>query len=110
MPTRPRTPCLEPGCAGLAYKGSRCAVHVRAVDARRPNAAARGYCSARWQNLRLLVLHRDPVCMTCKRPATEVDHVVSKADGGEDTMKNLQGLCKRCHSRKTARETGLGVN
>ncbi len=81
---------------------------MRAVDARRPNAAARGYCSARWKNLRLLVLHRDPVCVMCQQPATEVDHVVPKASGGEDTMQNLQGLCKRCHSRKTALEVGWG--
>ena len=108
MPSRAPSQCLEPGCGGLAYKGSRCAAHKGQADAARPNAAARGYCSARWKRLRLLVLHRDPLCVVCKQPATEADHVVPKADGGEDAMDNLQGLCKACHSSKTNREMGRG--
>lgn len=40
--------------------------------------------------------------------ATEVDHIISKAEGGRDELSNLQGLCKSCHSRKTARVDGGG--
>jgi len=50
-----------------------------------------------------MVLARDPLC-NCNQPATEVDHIVPKSAGGSDSMENLQGLCKPCHSRKTAYE------
>jgi 5-methylcytosine-specific restriction protein A len=36
--------------------------------------------------------------------ATEVDHIRPKSNGGTDEWDNLQGLCKSCHSRKTALE------
>jgi len=74
-------------------------------DECRPNAAQRGYCSARWKKLRRMVLRRDPVCRICNSAiATEVHHVKAKADGGKDAMDNLQGLCKPCHSAETYRE------
>jgi len=38
--------------------------------------------------------------------ATEVDHIVSRKRGGADDESNLQALCKSCHSRKTALESG----
>lgn len=52
-----------------------------------------------------MILARDPICRLCQTaPATEVDHIKSKAQGGDDSDQNLQGLCKACHSRKTRRE------
>lgn len=38
--------------------------------------------------------------------ATEVDHIIPKALGGEDEYDNLQAICELCHKRKTAREGG----
>ena len=72
----------------------------------RPCAARRGY-GRRWQRLRRLVLQRDPFCVMCRHAlATEVDHIVPKSRGGRDSLDNLQGLCKPCHSEKTVREDG----
>ncbi len=53
-----------------------------------------------------MVLRRQPVCQwhDCKRPSTEVDHIIPKREGGRDTFRNLQALCKTHHSRKTAQE------
>lgn len=34
-------------------------------------------------------------------PATEVDHITPKAEGGTDDRSNLQGLCTDCHKAKT---------
>jgi 5-methylcytosine-specific restriction protein A len=56
-------------------------------------------------------LAREPLCRICRRggqamAATEVDHIVPRSRGGSDTWRNLQSLCKPCHSRKTAREEG----
>jgi len=37
-------------------------------------------------------------------PATEVDHIVGKAQGGTDAADNLEAICKACHQAKTASE------
>lgn len=67
--------------------------------------------SAAWQALRASVLSDEPLCRACKTrgqvvPATDVDHIVPRAQGGTDARENLQPLCHSCHSRKTAREDG----
>lgn len=114
MPTRPAYPCPSPGC------GNRqpCLTHERvrreASDRRRGSASSRGY-GATWRRLRTQVLAEEPLCRTCSGqgltvPATEVDHIVSKERGGEDTRDNLQPLCTPCHSRKTVQEDrGFGT-
>lgn len=57
-----------------------------------------------------MILARDPVCKVCgRRPASAVDHVKPKSQGGEEYDEaNLQGICKPCHTRKTAREAAEG--
>lgn len=90
----------------------------------RESRQARGY-GARWGALRLLVLKRDFYlcqCATCKargaiKPATEVDHIVSKARWlrqhgsleGVDELSNLQAINSVCHSIKTIEERGHKV-
>ncbi len=104
MPSKPATYCN--GC-GQAVRGTcpRC----RAVREKgRPSAHARGY-GAKWQKLRRYILALDPICRTCMRvAASEVDHIIRKADGGTDDTENLQGLCKECHKVKTLRENAGG--
>lgn len=119
MPTLKRA-CQHPGCPDVAVTGSvRCARHQHRrheTPGARPSAARRGYDRA-WRRVRAAFLKRHPVCsgtaagtdgrpsVSCGRPATEVDHVVPIADGGERlSWSNLQPLCKGCHSRKTAAE------
>ena len=73
----------------------------------RASAAARGY-GHRWRKLRRLKLNTDPMCQApgCDRAATDVDHIRSRASGGDDSMANLQSLCHSCHSRLTAMHDG----
>lgn len=74
----------------------------------------RGYGSS-WNKIRVVVLRRDNGLCQCDEcqggkirltPATEVDHIVPKANGGTDDMSNLQAINTECHKRKTAREQG----
>lgn len=77
----------------------------------RPNSHARGYGSAAWQRVRLMVIARDGgVCRSCGtviyRPGdAHVDHIVEKpqSEAAEATpLEGLALLCRSCHSRKTA--------
>lgn len=67
------------------------------------------YDSARWRRTRAAVLKRSPLCLHCRMsgraiPATQIDHIISLADGGAIwDRSNLQALCLPCHARKTAR-------
>ena len=44
-------------------------------------------------------LRRDP-CAYCGAPAEEIDHIVSRADGGPDDWTNWVGLCRDCNISK----------
>ncbi len=59
-----------------------------------------------WEERRAKVLERDPICTTdgCGQISRHVDHIIPRALGGSDDLSNLQGKCRRCHGRKTARE------
>lgn len=77
----------------------------------RPSARQRGYDS-RWDKYRKWFLSQpeNAVCKMpgCNQPATVVDHVVPHK-GNQELFwleSNHQGLCKRCHDSKTAREDG----
>ena len=75
----------------------------------RPSPAKRGY-GRRWRRLRLMALRQQPMCQWpgCSEAATDVDHIVPKRDGGDDSFGNLQGLCGSHHSQKTRAETKTG--
>lgn len=66
------------------------------------------YALARWSSLRESQLSAEPLCRHCAAagrttPATDVDHVTPHR--GDPALfwdsRNLQSLCKACHSRKT---------
>lgn len=63
----------------------------------------RHYNSRRWGRLRLMVLAEHPICQHpgCREPATDVHHIVDLAQGGDDSMENLQALCHSHHSKVT---------
>ena len=79
----------------------------------------RGY-GIEWQRKREEALRRDKgLCMVCLGKghltlATEVDHIVGRAEGKRkkvppaqlESLLNLQSICKECHAAKTAREAG----
>ncbi len=113
MPQRPPRECMHPGCPFPAVPhSSMCDKHTRErqqrLDAARPPAPKRGYGN-NWRKMRARVLSKHPWCAdpyqahTTPVPATDVDHIISKREGGTDDENNLQGLCHACHSRKTAR-------
>lgn len=69
------------------------------------------YATQRWQRASRKFLARNPLCADCGdlgavEAASEVDHI--RPHRGDPKLfwrrSNWQPLCKRCHSRKTARE------
>lgn len=110
MPYAARRPCGATGCDQLAETGSRCARHQpRETD--RPNMdVRRWYRTKRWQLVRRQVLTEEMWCGDCLNagqyePSAEVHH--KRKHHGDPTLfwdrANLTGLCKRCHSTRTAR-------
>ena len=81
---------------------------VKRSDDNRPNANARGYCSAAWLKTRKLVVARDGgICQMCGCIVTEmaqIDHIVEKAKGGTEAMSNLRLLCLPCHSSRHSQQ------
>jgi len=80
------------------------------LDQRRGSSSKRGY-GADWRALRNDHIARHPLCSHCEAEgritlATDVDHII--AHKGNDALRldpnNLQSLCKRHHSKKTATE------
>ena len=59
-----------------------------------------------WPQIRANVLRAQPVCFHCGQPATEVDHIIERADGGDDSYFNLRGVCRTFHQSKTGRMAG----
>lgn len=66
--------------------------------------------SPEWRRMKPKILARDNyTCQLrwrdCTGKATEVDHIVNRDAGGQDTMENGQSLCHTCHAKKTAIES-----
>jgi 5-methylcytosine-specific restriction protein A len=116
-------PCATPRCPKLVVRG-HCPDHARQRDQRRGTATQRGYDKVHWGPARDAFLREYPLCgmrphnqppvmSQCHEqgrvtPATQVDHVVPhKGDPAKFWDRaNLQSLCSKCHSAKTAREDG----
>lgn len=113
MPARTPTPCRARGCGALVSdRSGYCETHksdswknFRAGK----SASQRGY-GTQWRKQRAAALRRDRgLCVLCIKQgrveaATDVDHIIPKAQGGTDDVDNLQSLCRCCHQQKTARE------
>jgi 5-methylcytosine-specific restriction protein A len=82
------------------------------AEIERGNSNARGY-GYKWQQARAGYLAKHPLCAECERQgkitvAVDLDHIEPhKLDMDVFWDRgNWQGLCKSCHSAKTAREDG----
>lgn len=108
-PWAPTRLCSTTGCGAVAVQRGRCQAHqrdeYRRIERTRGTARERGY-DAEWRRLRAVALLRDRhCCQSCGSPATEVDHITPLHLGGARLqLVNLQALCSRCHSEKTAQE------
>jgi len=114
MPISAPKPCAHPGCGKLVSDGRYCPAHKKpGWEKTKTSAHQRGYGYA-WQKLRVVVLQRDSgLCQPClaKGQLTTgniVDHIIPKAEGGGDDLKNLQTICKPCHTMKTFMESARG--
>ena len=61
-----------------------------------------------WEKLRLKVLERDAyICSFCGKALVgsdaTADHVLAKANGGEDRLDNLVAACRKCNGTKQDR-------
>lgn len=60
--------------------------------------------TTQWRKLREIVIRRDAgTCQQCGMPGSHVDHVVPRKLGGDDSLNNLQLLCRNCNLSKGAR-------
>lgn len=78
-------------------------------DSTRPNSFERGYDTP-WKKFRLAYLSEHPLCVECLKlylfiPATDVDHIKPLRDRPDlkYELSNLQPLCHKHHSAKTAK-------
>ncbi|MCB1688654.1 MAG: HNH endonuclease [Halioglobus sp.] len=118
MASRAPRPCKAPACASLSRDGTGyCPAHKSQSSGwnapNRGTPAERGY-GKQWRKIRDRVMLRDKrLCQPCLEhsratPATAVDHIIPKAQGGTDEPDNLQAICTPCHRAKTAREGSAG--
>ena len=113
MPGKIPRPCRAAGCSGkTTERHGYCPDHEHMSvgwNERRKGKSGRG--GRPWRRKREAVLQRDRyLCQTCWRtgratPATEVDHIKALADGGTDSVTNMEAICSACHKAKTHRES-----
>jgi 5-methylcytosine-specific restriction protein A len=100
--------CVVSACPRAAVLGGRCPGHQvseRYVAAWEGSTHSPTNTQA-WRILRKKIIQRDDgICQRCgTQGATDVDHIVPRAEGGTDSEENLQLLCKPCHASKSGRE------
>lgn len=112
MPHKAISPCRIPSCKAYATNEGYCQRHAHRHEIRakldekkKPSIRKRGYDKNHFK-LRTIMLHEQPLCAVCGQPATDLDHI--DGDPFNRERKNLQMLCKACHSLKTNREQGGG--
>jgi len=112
MPLAPLQPCNTPGCPALVTHGVRCIEHRRKNEREKGHAYKRGY-DRTWERLRDKVRSEEPLCrrgleLGLVEPTEHIDHIIPIRDRPDLRLKrpNLQGLCKKHHGEKTARESG----
>lgn len=117
MPRALPKPCAMPGCPNIVRQVRYCpSCKPKMNKSSRIDQKQRKkfYNSKLWKYTRLEQLEREPTCRHCREQgketiANEVDHVKPIEQGGSPTdSRNLQSLCKSCHSKKTLSENNYG--
>jgi hypothetical protein len=52
------------------------------------------------KGVRDIVNPKAKLCVFCGRPAAEVDHVIPRVRGGNNSLRNAQPLCRSCNASK----------
>jgi 5-methylcytosine-specific restriction enzyme A len=110
MPNAAPRACTQPGCrAFTVFRSDFCEAHQTkdSGDARfrtRRPEYKKLYNKKSWEQLRIYVLNRDPICKICNREGSYIaDHI--KDHKGDPLLffdrNNVQGVCKPCHDKKT---------
>lgn len=115
MPRRAPKHCGIAGCLQIVPNGKRCPDHKSGWQTSPRTQSSRRTSAAGWKQQRAKALQRDGhMCQIrgprCTVTATEVDHIVSVADGGGEDLSSLQSVCHNCHSAKTATEAAAARN
>ena len=114
MPYAAKKICTAAACRKFAVSGGRCKDHQRKPWDHKKSRHERGYDN-NWYKLRAEILTRDSnLCQACLKdgiytPATQVDHIIPKSEGGTNDRSNLQSICKKCHDTKSINEAKRGV-
>ncbi len=104
MPWRGRPQCRMQGCGGRAQSGSAyCSTHAAPTPSR--SALKASGSTRRWKRIRQLYLFEHPLCEwpNCQQVATIVDHIRPRRAGGDDSERNLRGLCRE-HDAEARRQ------
>ena len=86
----------------------RCEAHKSEAWVKKPTATKR-MTGRRLQAARAELFTANPLCVECSRLgrvklATQRDHIIPLAEGGQDVPENTQGLCHDCHEGKSLAE------
>ena len=86
------------GCGAAASVGARVvgSVAVRAVGSRGGVGAGKAFTSG----VKNVVKPSARNCEFCGKIAREVDHIVPRTRGGNNTIRNAQPLCRVCNASK----------
>ena len=109
MPNKPRRICDKVGCPNVVPSNRRlCDLHRiewrRVVDKHRGPGSKRGGGRVSRVTKAYVAARSHWLCVICKRPGAEIDHIHPTSEGGTDRTDNLQWLCSECHGTKTAGE------
>lgn len=111
MPWRNPTPCTTPGCSGLARAGRGQCTECISRGRKQRAAVTSAYDDPAWVATSNEYLRQHPWCedSRCTKAATEVHHIDGRGPRGPrgHDWSNLQALCKRHHSQRTAQMTGF---
>lgn len=116
MPEPAKRYCAEPGCKTLIRGAARCDTHKRSNKRSYVTRVSdKFYRTAKWtKDQRPTQLAKEPFCVQivadgkpCGRVANVVDHIIPRQLGGPDVPSNYQSLCKKCHDKKTAKESSI---